>query len=275
VSDARAGGAAGLSFELTLSGGPLERAHRQAVGDLEQLLPWSTLEPGELEPWLLARARGRWTECAFNEHRSGILMAQLVQALGEAQVPLDLWSLACGFPLQELAHAELCARVASRLGGGQDIETATLEMTLTPSAGLTPRQRCHELVVRLCCVGETISRHWLAGMRERVEHPLVHGVLSRLLRDEALHSGFGWLYLGWCRQERLLDEAERSRLSALARAALDGYRARPAGDDVVGARIPHDVLVALPAAEYRRTLVEAGKEVSARLAEHGLDPGRA
>jgi hypothetical protein len=261
-----------MEFELSLCGGTLARPHRRAVGDLERSLPWQTLDASRLEPATVSAARRRWTELAFNEHRSIVLMGQLVQALGEAQVPLDLYSMACGFPLQELAHAEVCARVVSRLGGAADVETGTLETRLETGVGLTPAQRCHELVVRFCCVGETLSKCWLARMRERVAHPLVHAVLSRILRDEALHSGFGWLYLDWCLEEELLDGGERARLAAVARGALEPYTRARVSTETAGDGSPHDILVTLPGHEMRRWLAQAVRKVQAGLERRGLCP---
>ena len=79
-----------LVFELSLCGGALARRHRKAVGDLGRSMPWSALDPARLRPEVLAEARRRWTEMAFNEHRSVVLMAQLVQALGEASEDPEL-----------------------------------------------------------------------------------------------------------------------------------------------------------------------------------------
>jgi hypothetical protein len=271
-----------LAFELSLCGGALARPHRLAVGDLEHALPWSTLDVSGLEPHVLERARRRWTELAFNEHRSVILMAQLVQALGEAQVPLDLHSLACAFPMHELAHAEICGRLVSHLGGAADVETTTLETTVTTTAGLSPKQRCHELVVRLCCVGETMSKGFLACMRQRVTHPLMRAVLSRLLRDEALHSGFGWLYLDWCVEEELLEPAELARLATVAREALRPYvaafssasGARAASSALAGQR-PHDILMMLADEEERGLLARETKQIQDGLSRRGLTAGLA
>ena len=260
-----------MNFELSMCGGALARPHRRAVGDLEHSLPWATLDPSRIDPDVLVGARRRWTELAFNEHRSIIMMSQLLQALGDAQVPLDLHSIACGFPLQELVHAEACARVVSRLGGAADVETATLATRLEIDVGLTPAQRCHELVVRFCCVGETLSKCWLACIRQRVAHPLVRAVLSRILRDEALHSGFGWLYLDWCLAEGLLDGAERKRLAAVASDALDPYTRAPNHGETSGEESPPDILVTLSGHAMHQWLAQAVTEVQAGLERRGLE----
>lgn len=256
-------------FRLSLCGGALERHHRRSVGDLTRLLPWSTLDPRALGPEVRETAGRRWTEIAFNEHRSAILMAQLLQALGEAQVPLDLHSLACRFPLQELAHAEICGRLAAHLGGSGPVETRTLATTIPVQAGLTPSQRCHELVVRLCCVGETFSKAWLSSLRDRVRQPLIRAVLSHLLRDEALHSRFGWLYLDWAVEDGPLDRAEADRLSGIAGEALEAL-APPTQGDLRGHEDWPDVLATLPDPDYRALFRAVGRQVRARLERLGL-----
>jgi hypothetical protein len=259
-------------FQLSLCGGALERHHRRTVGDLSRLLPWATLEPRTLAPEVREAAARRWTEVAFNEHRSAILMAQLLQALGEAQVPLDLHSLACRFPVQELAHAEICGRLAAHLGGCGPVETATLATSITVPAGLTAKQRCHELVVRLCCVGETFSKAWLSSLRDRVRQPLIRAVLSRLLRDEALHSRFGWLYLDWAVDDGQLDRAEAERLSRIAGEAL-GALTPPNEGDRRGREDSPDVLATLPGPDYRALFGAVERDVRARLESCGLGLG--
>ena len=44
-----------------------------------------------------------------------------LRALIEARAPLDLIALASRFPLDEMVHVELCARMAMELGGGTEI----------------------------------------------------------------------------------------------------------------------------------------------------------
>lgn len=262
------------TFTLSLCGGALERHHRRKVGDIGRLLPWDTLAPERLTPDEREAAARRWTGLAFNEYRSAILMAQLLQVLGEAQVPLDLQSFAGQFPIQELAHAEICGRLAARFEGTRPVDTASLATRLGLSSGLSPLQRSHELVVRLCCVSETYARAWLACWRDRVSNPLLRAVFSRLLRDETLHSRFGWLYLEWAVADGELESAEGARLVRLAEKALRAL-APPPDRGPAGPAEP-DWLVSLPLAEQHSIHGSVEREVRARLSTLGLGgPARA
>ena len=206
--------AADALFEVELAGGHATRAYRKLVGDLQADYPWDTLEPEAYPADLVERARIGWTENAFNEFTTGVVMGQLLQAYGEANVPLDLCGIAASFPLEELVHVELCGRVAMRLGGGVPIVYDPDALTMELDPDLTPLQRANELTIRLCCVGEVFSLPMLAGAMKAASHPLTKAVLHTIVRDEAAHGHLGWLYLDWIGAD--LDRVERARLRAAA-----------------------------------------------------------
>ena len=183
--------------------------------------PWETLEPTRYPVELVRRARASWTENAFNEHSTLVAMGAMLQALGEAQAPVDLLRMASRFPEEEVLHIELCARVAERLGGltPRVFDPGSIVPALDPS--LTPRQRATELVVRICAVGEAFSLPMLAGALKSAAHPLTHAVLSTIVEDEALHGRFGHLFLAWASPD--LRPAERDRLGRIATETLATY----------------------------------------------------
>lgn len=183
--------------------------------------PWNTLDPARYPAELVRRARRSWTENAFNEHCTFIGLAQMLQALGEAQAPLGLWRMASRFLDEEAVHVELCARVAERLGGLSDRRFDPASIALPLDASLTPRQRAAELVVRICCVGEAFSLPMLAGAMKSAAHPLTRAVLATIVEDEALHGRFGYLYLEHTAGD--LRPAERDRLGRAASETLQVY----------------------------------------------------
>jgi hypothetical protein len=61
----------------------------------------------------------------------------------------------------------------------------------------------------------------LTGCLRSASHPLTRGVLERIVRDEAPHGRFGWLYLEWLAED--LDDAERRRLATIAVDTLRVY----------------------------------------------------
>jgi hypothetical protein len=208
-------------FELRFAGGLAEKLHVNALGDVEQAYPWESLDPARYPPALVARARFGWTENAFNEYCTAVVMGQLVQAFGEALVPLDIWSMACRLPAEEILHVELCARVAMRLGGGAPLAFDTRSVAHPLDVSLTPRQRANELAVSLLCVGEALSLPLLAGSLRAASHPLTRAVLQRIVEDEALHGKLGWMYLNWVAPE--LSLSERDRLAEVAAHALQKF----------------------------------------------------
>src|SRR5262249_42725628 len=105
-------------FEIDLAGGRAQRTYAKLLspiaGDLDREFPWDALDPTQFDPRQLERARISWTNSAFNEFCTATAMGQLVEVMGRANVPIDLWGIAASFPLEELLHVELCSRVAMR-----------------------------------------------------------------------------------------------------------------------------------------------------------------
>lgn len=192
-----------------------------ARGHDERAYPWDSLDPARYPPELVRRARMSWTENAFNEYCTLVAMGRMIQAMGEAQAPIDLLRTASRFPEEEVLHIELCARVAERLGGlaRRDFDPDDIVPRLDPS--LTPRERAAELVVRICCVGEAFSIAMLAGALKSAAHPLTRAVLATIVEDEALHGKLGYLFLAWAEPD--LRPAERDRLGRVASETLRVY----------------------------------------------------
>ena len=182
-------------FELELYGGiPLER-YRGMRPEIEEL-PWGTLDPESLSPDALIAARKAWTGAAYQEFRTGAACAAALEALIKARAPLDLIALASRFPLDEMAHVEICARIATELGGAVELiydpETLIWEV---PEG--TPLMVAAHWVVSNFCVGEALSIPLIQGTSRSSTHPLIKQALRRIVLDEADHGTFGWHFLDW------------------------------------------------------------------------------
>ncbi|WP_309894241.1 ferritin-like domain-containing protein [Archangium sp.] len=199
-------------FELGMLGGNIERRYRKLRPEVETL-PWGTLRPEEFPEHLVLAARKAWTEAAFQEHRTAAACTATLQALIAARAPLDLIGMACRFPLDEMVHVELCARLASELGGGIPLLHDPLAMFPPPRPGRALMQAA-ELVVRNFCVGEAISIPLLRGTWRSATHPLVKAVLGRIVKDEAAHGQFGRMFLDWALPSLEADEQEVLRTAA-------------------------------------------------------------
>ncbi len=244
-------------FEIDLAGGRAQRTYEKllapVVGNLDRDFPWEAVDPTQYEPDQLERARVSWTNGAFNEFVTATAMGQLVEVMGRANVPLDLWGIAASFPLEELLHVELCSRVAMRLGGGVPIVYDPDDLVLTFDPELTPLQQANELIVRVCCVGEVFSLPMLVASMRAATNPLIRAVYEQIVRDEAMHGKLGWMYLDWIGPS--LDDDERARLG------------RAASDTAAGMRRLWDGRFNSTSEQAAKTLAD---EVFGRLAEYGI-----
>jgi hypothetical protein len=264
--------ASGELFELFMLGGPTEKRYRKLRPEVLGL-PWGTLDASAYPPELVVAARQSWTLAAYQEHRTGAACAETLQALIVARAPVDLIAVATRFPLDEMVHVELCARLAEELGGGTHVEHDPKHLIPSPDADLPPLLRAADCVVRYFCVGEALSIPLLHGTWQAAKHPLVKGVLGRIVRDEAAHGLFGWTFLDWVEGE--LSDADRAHLArgagrtiaALTR-SWETVRARPESDT--------DAMHALGWMETDAYLALARHSLETRVLEplrkRGIDP---
>ncbi|MEI9952857.1 MAG: ferritin-like domain-containing protein [Pseudomonadota bacterium] len=162
-----------------------------------EAMPWGSLDLSQVTAEQLLTARKAWTGSAYQEHRTGAACALTLQALIEARAPLDLIAVASRFPLDEMVHVELCARMAMEFGGGTEIIHDPKAMVVGCDASLSPLLQAADLVVRFFCVGEAISIPLLRATWHVAKHPLPKAVLGRIVKDEAAHGVFGFTFLDW------------------------------------------------------------------------------
>jgi len=208
------------AFELEWLGGAAERRFRKRRPGVDDL-PWDALDPRDHPPHLVERARAAWTESTFNEYCTAAAFAELLSAMLAAGAPIDLVGMAGDFVADEMAHVELNARMAMTLGGAAPALVDFDRLTARIDPALSPFARASELVIRTCCVGESLSVPLLSGTMRAANHPLTRAVLERIVCDEAPHARLGWLWLEWASER--LDDHERTRLADVALDALRGF----------------------------------------------------
>jgi hypothetical protein len=219
-------------FELALLGGNIERRWRRMRPSV-MAMPWHQLEADKLSPDVRFAAQQFWTRSALAEYRAAASSGAVQRALVEARAPIDLVAMGGGFVLDELAHVEMCARVANELGGGAATayDPALLVPPVDPS--LSPLARAAELVLQVHCVSETFLLAMQRLNRREQKNPLIKAVLASVTKDEAGHARFGWLFFDWA--EPLLVDAERAQLQRRAAACIAAHLpspdARPPVDD--------------------------------------------
>ena len=205
-------------FQLELLGEGTERRYRRMRPEVEEL-PWGTLDRARYPERAVIAARQAWTISAFQEHRTAAACADTLSALVAAMAPLDLVAMATRFPLDEVVHIELCVRLANEIGGGAPLLHDPARLIPKPKPGLSPLLHAADLIVRHFCVGEAISVPLLRGTWHATTHPLTRGVLGWIVKDEAAHGEFGWMFLDWADDQ--LTDADRAHLRAVAAEAIE------------------------------------------------------
>ncbi len=188
--------APGECFELEICGGSTERRYRTMRPEVEAM-PWGSLGSVELSDDARQMAQRAWTGAAYQEHRTAVACAATLRALLEARAPVDLIGVATRFPLDEMTHVEMCARMAMELGGGSEIRYDPRDVVSEAPDDAPTLLRAADLVVRFFCVGEALSIPLLRGAAKAARHALPRAVLNRIVRDEAAHGTFGFTFLDW------------------------------------------------------------------------------
>lgn len=212
---------AGDLFELEICGGRIERRYRTMRPEVEAM-PWGSFAGASMSEGGRAMAQRAWTSASFQEHRTAVACAATLRALLEARAPIDLIALATRFPLDELTHVEMCARLAMELGGGSEIRYEPLSVVSDAPDDAPPLLRAADLVVRFFCVGEALSIPLLRGAQRAARHPLPRAVLARIVKDEAAHGVFGFTFLDWVSDR--LGEEERRFLGEAADRAIEATK---------------------------------------------------
>jgi hypothetical protein len=207
----------GELFELELLGGTTEQRFRRMRPEVEAM-PWGTMDLRTASPEACIAARMAWTGAAYQEHRTGLACAMTLQALIEARAPVDLIGVASRFPLDEMVHVELAARMAMEFGGGTEIVHDPKAMVLPPDPDASPFMQAADCAVRFFCVGEAISIPLLRATWHIAEHPLPKAVMGRIVKDEAAHGVFGFTFLDWA--EPRLGTTEKAALGRAADLAI-------------------------------------------------------
>src|SRR5258708_2688408 len=200
-------------FESEILGEGVERRYRKLRPEVERM-PWGTFDTSGIPGPVLVAARKAWTGAAFQEHRTGLACSATLRALFECRAPVDLIAMAARFPMDELVHVELCARMAMELGGGTEIQHDPDHLIVDPDEDLPPLLRAADMIVRFFCVGEALSIPLLKGTWHAARHPLARAVLGRIVRDEAAHGTFGFTFLDWALPS--LAEPDRRHLGRAA-----------------------------------------------------------
>jgi hypothetical protein len=207
-------------FEVEWLGGVAEH-HFRRVRAAPTDIHWESLQTTRYRPEALQGGQQVWTSIALSEYAAIASFAQVVRALVEAQAPLDLIGMTSDFLADEVKHVELACRVVMQLGGAAPRKFEPERLVPASDRTLSPFERANELALRIGCIAESFASATAVPIMRAATHPVVRDVYEAILRDEARHCRFGSLYFEWASEH--WDDAERTRLAAVALTVLRGY----------------------------------------------------
>lgn len=173
-----------------LSGTPIEPAHHRLMQH-SVAIPWhasTAMQLSEPERALLAET---WLRRAAAEYFAISRFSEFATELVAAMAPADVLSLCLRIGIDEVRHAELCARMAEIYSGAKHVPPFGRSV---PEPSLRP-ERHHALANAMVCVSETHAAAVLSATRNLTTDPTAHAVLTVMVADEVTHSQIGWSYL--------------------------------------------------------------------------------
>ncbi len=263
-------------FELPWMGGAATHFYRRARPAADAL-PWGTLNASRYAPDLLLSVRRAWTEVSLNEYRAVASFAEVVRCMAEAMAPLDLLGMASDFIADEVLHCELAARIAMELGGAAPLTVDMDRFAIKADPTASAKMRLHELMVRVCCIGESFALGMGMPTLKLTSHPLIAGVNEMIMKDEARHHRLGALYLEWAVED--WDDETRERLARVTEETLADFapfwtgEASPVADGITsrGFRVDHlHELGWLESARAQPLARRVAQDLLDPLARHGV-----
>ncbi len=159
-----------------------------------------------------AAALRNWSDRMVSEHVSSRVFAGFFDKLLRAGMPSRHLDLARAAMDEERAHAVLCARALTALGGEARAPLPDPLPRVAQHDDADPIEAVLRDAISIGACSETVAVALVGAEREQAATPDLHDVLDRILADEVGHARLGWKLL----DELLPAVSERTkrRLSA-------------------------------------------------------------
>lgn len=133
-----------------------------------------------------------WKNRVQAEYTSAAITAQVLQWMIVMAMPDSLINTAMRIVRDELDHARLSHDCYIEFGGDNAPPEIHANHLVFDSAKEGVYASFVKILIRSFCLGETFAVPLFHRMYEGVSHPTAQKVLTRVLRDEAVHRAFGW-----------------------------------------------------------------------------------
>ena len=179
-----------MHFDIDLSdtSPTLKRFHRKLMD--RQALEWESFDGDAYDDETREHARVQWAGRAVAEYASAAQFARLLVLLTKVGAPLELIGAATRLIQDETRHADICARMADRLGGRSGYRVNSAGLRIFEDAD--PWVAIYRTILEVCCFGEVLSVPMLRAIESCASDPLAQTVASIIGNDEEYHARFGW-----------------------------------------------------------------------------------
>jgi hypothetical protein len=209
-----------------------------------------------------------WATRAEAELRVGIRLAFISTELLLLNADPQVLALATRAPSDEIRHAELCRRVASRYRGIDVPWPACSGSPMVERHGSSAEYRCAVELLGMCCISETLASAYLQACYSAARARLAREALSELLADEIEHARLGFAHLASSQVEASIRTQLSGPLVHLLEAALHVWTTQ--NPCPIAGGVPEHGL--LPDEQVRSIVIGAvGDLVLPGLTELGID----
>jgi len=138
------------------------------------------------------RIHAEWRNRVSAEYTSAAITAQVVHWMLQTGSPEPLVHLGLRIVRDEMDHAKLSHEALVALGGEDRPNVLSPERMAMKPAPEGILASLLDSIVRNFCLGETFAVPLFNAMRINASHPAVLPMITRVLKDEAVHRAFGW-----------------------------------------------------------------------------------
>ena len=216
------------------------------------------------------RVLAEWGQRVAAEYTSAAYASQALHRCIQIGLPDELLRIALRIVGDELDHAQLSHDCLTALGGADTPIPLDVQQLEFPTPAEGPMAALLDNIVRNFCLGETFAVPLFDAMRRTATHPAIQPVLTRIVRDEAVHRAFGWQVL-----DALLEldaDGVRARVLATVPGYLSafrrGYAFAPEHDDLSATELTMGLIPLATYATVHDRAVE--QDILPRFAQRGM-----
>lgn len=212
-------------------------------------IDWNQLDPAAYSEEQRLAARMYWSRRAWSEYGAISESPALQIRFCEERCAPDMRLFFSIRTQEESRHAEVCYRMADRLGGyiPQPAQTAFQGSVATHGVrkmALDPGVPLEGIIAALVCLSEEIAFDVFRHLVDITSNPVARDVARRVMRDEVRHCAFGWHFLA-SRMKSLskaeFQNVEDAVITMMEKVELNGYHAAWLGPDSPATRAETEV----------------------------------